>query len=240
MLPWLQMTEVHHPAAALAAARRAGIGVALGAWTVAATLACTPPARMCSSSGDCSGPSSSCVAGRCIAGGAVPAISTARRVVYEPVDVGYVSRGERAAPGVVATLGRTAGARAFLRFAVALRPEESVVEAFLAIERAPDVESDPAPIVVHVARVLDPWDGRSLSWATQPRVQDVGLPETRVSPASGARVRLDVRELVQRWRLRETTPLAVAVLADAASPTGVAFALAPGRTRGPELELYVK
>ncbi len=170
----------------------------------------------------------------------MPAISTARRLVYEPVDVGYISRGEQASPGAVAMLGRTGGTRAFLRFAVTLRPEESVVEAFLAIERAPDVASDPVPIVVHAVRVLDRWDGRSLSWATQPRVEDVGLPETRVSPASGARVRLDVRELVQRWRRRETTPLALAVLADAASSTGIAFALAPGRSRGPELELYVK
>ena len=101
-----------------------------------------------------------------------------------------------------------------------LRPEESVVEAFLAIERAPDVASDPVPIVVHAVRVLDRWDGRSLSWATQPRVEDVRLPETRVSPASSARVRLDVREARPALASQRNDPLALAVLADAARLDG--------------------
>ena len=51
----------------------------------------------------------------------------------------------------------------------------------------------PSPSRCTSARVVDPWDGRSLSWAVQPRVEEVGSPVTRVLPASGPLVRIDVR-----------------------------------------------
>ena len=102
---------------------------------------------------------------------------------------------------------------------------------------------DPAPVVLHVAPVVDRWDGGRTSWADQPRRSKIGLPETRVSAESGARVRLDVRALVERWRRRGEGELSLAVLADgggASGARGIAFALAPGVARGPELELYLR
>lgn len=211
--------------------------------------------------GDCAG-RSSCVAGRCVAAGAVPAISTARRMLYEPIDVGYVRRGGPPELPAIAALGRSDGALTFLRFSVPLPADAGVVEAYLLLDRVTDVDSDPEPIALHAVRVVDPWDGRSLSWAVQPRIEDVGAAVTRVLPASGALVRLDVRAIVERWRRRRSTDFGLAVVSGAPggasrAARGMAFALAPrgegseeaaslgaaGATagaRGPRLELYVR
>jgi hypothetical protein len=227
--------------------RLAAVPVALAGALAGAPASCVPPPqRMCTAPSDCGG-SSSCVAGRCIATGAVPAISTARRVVYEPVDVGYVRRGGPALQGTpagaVATFGLPGEPRMFMRFEVALRPDEALVEAFLAIERAPDVAADPATITLHAAPVVERWDGRLVSWGSQPRIEELGLPRTPVSAAGGARVRLDVRALLERWRRQRTSSdggVSLAVLSDGESASGVTFAMTPGRSRGPELELYLR
>jgi hypothetical protein len=217
--------------------------------------ACTPPPRMCAQESDC-GAQASCVAGRCVAHGATPAIDTARRLLVAPVDVAYVARGDSARGGAIATLGRASDpAITFLRFSVPLPPEVSVLEAYVVLERVSSIDVDAAPIALHAARVTSAWDGASLSWATQPRIEEIGSPVTRVSPGAGTLVRVDVRELVQRWRRRSRDELGVAIVSDFESPTGIAFALAPsdvardrddpilGARRqlgGPKLEVYVK
>jgi hypothetical protein len=212
-----------------------------------AGAACTPPLRMCTAAGDCGG-ASSCVAGRCVAHGSVPAISTARRMLYDPVQVGFTRRGADArSPGVpaVAALGGGDGALALARFSVRLPPEATVLEAYVLVGQVLDVDSDPGPIAVHAARVVEPWDERSLSWAVQPRIEEVGSPITQVYAGGRALIRLDVRAIVERWRRRSADDLGIAILAEAirgradagpASRTGVAVALAPG----PKLELYVR
>jgi hypothetical protein len=197
---------------------------------------------MCASEGDC-GAQASCVAGRCVAHGGVPAIATARRLLYAPVDVAYMRRGhdrEDAAPALV-MLGRDDGALTLLRFSVPLAPEAKVLEAYLVLDRPSGVEIDPAPISLHAARVLDAWDSRSISWARQPRLEEVGAPVTEASPASGPLVRIDVRALVESWRRRMGGDEGLAVVAAGKSATGMAFALASwGESHGPMLELYVK
>jgi len=210
-------------------ARRGTATVSMGAaapvlalaLAVVLLVACMPPPqRMCTAATDCGAGTSSCVAGRCIATGAVPAISTARRVVYEPVDVGYVRHGAPEASGAAAfaALGLAGDPRVFLRFDVSLRADDDLVEAFLAIERAPGVAADPMTIVLHAAPVLDRWESGRLSWG----------------------VRLDIRALLQRWRHGHSRELSLAVLSDGESTTGVTFALTPGPVRGPELELYIR
>jgi hypothetical protein len=243
--------------------RRAGKRAAGFLWLLA-SAGCLPVPRMCTSGGDCGG-ASSCVAGRCVARGAVPAISTARRVLYDPVEVGFVRRGgDPSLPAVVA-MGGSDGALAFLRFAVPLPPGAGVIEAYLLLDRVTEVDSDPEPVALHVVRVIEPWVERSLSWSVQPRVEEVGSPVTRVLPASGALVRLDVRALVERWRRRTGADFGLAIVSDTSGgasrsrPRGMAFALAPGggaswgdsgeasanggrseAARGPRLELYLR
>jgi hypothetical protein len=108
-----------------------------------------------------------------------------------------------------------------------LPAEVHVLEAYLVLERATDGEADPVPITLHATRIVQAWDGRSVSWARQPRFEEAGAPITRVWPSSGRLVRLDVRALVQRWRRRSGEDFGIAVLAEEATSTGIAFALAP-------------
>jgi hypothetical protein len=190
--------------------------------------ACVTPPRMCLSEGDC-GAQASCVAGRCVAHGATPAIDTARRLLFFPVDVAYLRSDADARDAAAATLGgvRDRGAIVLLRFSAPVAPDVNVLEAYLVLERATDVDADPTLVLLRAARIVDPWDGRSVSWARQPRVEEVGAPVTRVSPAAGALVRLDVRALVHRWRRRSGNDFGVAVVAEGQGLTGMAFALVP-------------
>jgi len=204
--------------------RSAGAVVSL---LVPLVTSCMPPPRMCAEQPDC-GAQASCVAGRCVAHGATAAIDNARRLLFEPLDAGWVQRGDAGAAPAVATLGRAGQPGiAFLRFGLPLAPETKVVEAYVLLERASDVDADPAPIALHAARVVSPWDSRSLSWARQPRVEEVGAPVTLVVPAGGPLVRIDVRDIVLRWRVRARDELGLALVAEGESVTGVAFALAP-------------
>ncbi len=206
-------------------------------------VCCSTPQRMCVGEGAC-GAQGQCVAGRCLAKGAAADVETARRLLYEPVEVAYVRRGESAGVPAIATLGGSDGAVALLRFFVPLPPEARVVEAYILFERAAEVDVDPAPVALRAVRVLDPWDGRSVSWARRPRTEGTGSPVTLVRPASGPWVRLDARALVRRWRDRGDSEQGVAIVAEANGPpgaSGVALALASGgAAAGPRLELYVK
>jgi hypothetical protein len=200
---------------------------------LAVLAACVHPARMCAAEVGCS-PGASCVAGRCLAHDALPAIATARRLVYEPVDVAYLRPDAPADAVGVAAVGRGDGALIIARFSVLLAPEVSILEAYLLLDRATDVEGDPAPVTLHAARLVQPWDVATVSWARQPRLEEVGAPETGVRPGSGAMVRLEVRGIVERWRRHDRGEMGIAVVAQGKSATGMAFVLPP------RLELYVK
>ena len=190
---------------------------------------------MCSGSTDCTS-GNLCVAGRCQtekADAGVPAIQfRTRRLVYAPAEAAYLRRGDGAARGSVPqifTLGRASDGDSvlFLQFSVPLAREVQVVEAYVLLERTDAVDADPTPIMLHAARVVDGWDANSVSWGTQPRVEEVRTPATQVSPASGSLVRIDVREIVRRWVNRDPRDQGVAILAERSSPTGIAFAFAP-------------
>jgi hypothetical protein len=223
--------------------------------------ACVPPPRMCVSETEC-GTQSACVAGRCVARGATPAIDSARRLLFSPVDVGWIHRGTGdGAEGspAVATLGRDDGAVLFLRFSLPLPRETTVLEAYLLLDRIPDATTDPAPLTFHAARIVSAWDSHSLTWGSQPPTEEVGAPVTRVAGSAGTTVRLEVREILQRWRKRERDDFGIAVVADGRSTTGLTFALAPydvpadrrdpvlagaegpvSQLEGPRLEAYVR
>ncbi len=196
---------------------------------------CVRATRMCVAESGC-GAGAACVAGRCLSRGATPAIAAATRKLYEPVDVAYLRPGQAAATEGFATLGRGDGALVLLRFSVPLSPETTLVEAYLVIDRATDIDSDPAPVLLRTERVAGGWDSRTTSWVTRPALEEFGGAETRVSAASASPVRLEVRALVERWRRREPGEMGVAIVADSppAPGRGVSLVL-PAR-----LELYVK
>lgn len=218
------------------------------AWVMALAVAvasgCTQRARMCNAPNEC-GASQGCVAGRCLPDGGVPAIQSARRLVYAPVDLAFIRRGDAptgGAPPPIAPLGRASDGAAILllRFDVPLAKDANVLEAYLDLERTSAVDVDLAPISLHAARIVGPWDGRSISWALQPRIEESRGASTTVAPAAGRLVRVDVRDLVLRWRIHEPADHGIAVVADATSATGMAFALSPVEENDDSIELSAK
>jgi hypothetical protein len=188
---------------------------------------------MCAADAGC-GAGAACVAGRCLSRGGSPAIAVASRLLYDPVEAAYLHPGEETATAGLATLGRGDGALALFRFAVPLAADATVVEAYLVMERAADVDADPTPVLLHAAGVVSDWDSASVTWARQPAIRELGGSETRVSGAPRSFVRVEVKTLVERWRRRSRGEFGLAVLAEGKSATGFAFVL-PAR-----LELYVK
>ena len=122
----------------------------------------------------------------------MPAIQSARRVIVDPVDVAYIRRGDSANGGelpAIFTLGRREGGEAllFLRFRVPIAKDAKILEAYLLLERTDAVESDPTPITLHASRIVDPWDARSISWATsRPSQPAAARPPRSEEPPSGS------------------------------------------------------
>jgi hypothetical protein len=185
-----------------------------------------------------------CVAGRCQPTDAgTPAIAEqsdagwlVRRIVLAPVDVAWVRAGDPPAIGAVPavfTLGRRDGDAILLsRFSAALPQDAKIIEAYLLLRRSRALDSDPAPVSVHAARIVSPWSSASVSWASQPSTEDVRSPTTRIDPAGPLIVRLDVRRIVERWRLHDRRDQGIAVITENTTPTGISFTFTPTSTVG--------
>ena len=192
--------------------------------------ACAPRARMCGGVTEC-GPGIPRVAGRCLPDGGIPAIQNARRLVVMPEDVADPRRGDGATKGALPsffTLGKSSESEAvlLLRFNVPLPKDVKVFEAYVLLTSHRFlVEVDPL-IGLHAARIIEPWDGKSTSWALQPKVEEARAPTTFAGP-NRAMVRVDVRDLVLRWLAHEKKDLGIAIVVENSSPTGLAFALTP-------------
>lgn len=204
----------------------------------AVVAACVERDRLCATTTEC-GTNAACVAGRCQpqikddAGRLLPpmiASPQVRRVIAAPTDIAYVSTRTGGGPSdlpPVLVLGRKGdGAALLMRFAVPIAPEESVVEAYVLLDRADVVETDPQPISLHAARIIDAWDGRSISYERQPRWEETSSPATIVSGAGRPLVRIDVRDLATHWKMRDPRDQGIVIVADDTSRTGMSFAAA--------------
>jgi len=169
-----------------------------------------------------------------------PAIDAARRLVVHPVDIAYLRRGDGPSGGALPplfSLGRDS-AVLMMRFSVALAANANVVEAYVVLRRTDAVDDDPAPISLHATRIVEAWEGRSISWALQPRVVDQRTPATVVEPGGPPLVRLDVRELVRQWPKHDPRDHGIAIVADNESRSGSTFAFrAVGADRGASSEV---
>ena len=219
---------------------------------------------MCTASTECGGKDVACVAGRCQPDrpNIKPAIDASKRLVFRPVDMAVVRRGQSASDGGLPpsfVLGHDGGTL-FMKFSASISPTVSVVEAYVVLRRADSVDDDPAPLSLHATRIVSGWNGRSTSWAQQPRLQEIRTPSTVVDPAGPSLVRLDVRDLVRQWAHRDPGDQGIAVIAENETRAGTTFALRAGGERSvepltgrpmdlrsssapdvePYLELYVK
>ncbi len=229
MLPW-RAVGVLYPSLAL-------VGVFLAG--------CAPRSRMCVAPADCAR-DFACVAGRCQLDkpNVKPAINTARRLVVRPVDLAYLRRGhaevDRLAP--VVAFGRDASVL-LMRFEVSLPKNANVLEAYVVLHRSEAVDDDPEPMSMHVNRIIEAWDGRSTSWARQPRTLETRLAATVVAPGGPRLVRLNVLEIVRLWQLRDPRDHGLALVADDSSRSGSTVALRSVTGSAdvePYLELYVR
>jgi hypothetical protein len=213
---------------------------------------CAARPQLCGGAAVC-GEGLDCVAGMCQA--APSPLAGSRRLVVPPADIAVLERGEGAAGGAVPslfTLGRAGeGVLLLLRFDLRLDRSVTVLRASLLLDRSGAVLADPEPVSLHALRVISRWSPRSVSWPTAPALQDVGAPRTVVEPAGPDRVRVDVTDLARRWLAHDPGDQGVAVVAENASRTGVAFtlgssALAPASAsdaadgQPPRLELYLR
>ena len=164
-----------------------------------------------------------------------PAIDAARRLVVRPVDFAYLRRGDPASGGALPplfALGRDS-ALLMMRFSVALPSNANIVEAYVVLRRSDAVDDDPAPISLHATRIVDGWEGRSISWALQPRVVESRAPATIVEPGGPSLVRMDVRDLVRQWPRHDARDQGIAIVAENETRTGTTFAFrAVGADRG--------
>jgi hypothetical protein len=230
--------------------------VAAGAASLA--LACARPSHLCERSTECG--TMACVAGRCQPEAGVPRIMSTRRLLRLPTKLAALSprnTGHPAPTGPRATLGES-DAQLLMDFDINLQPEESVVEAYVLLERA-DTPTDPsAPISLHATRIVEAWNPGSLSWAQRPSLDTRRTPVSWVRPGQRGVVRIDVLELVRQWRMPARDHHGLAIVSADHSGGGMTFALesgvalapdvgggseAPGTIlsdRGPCLELYVR
>lgn len=165
-----------------------------------------------------------------------PAIDAARRLVLHPIDIAYLRRGDAPSGGALPplfSLGKDS-AVLMMRFSVALAANANVVEAYVVLRRTDAVDDDPAPISLHATRIVEAWEGRSTSWALQPRVVDKRSPATVVEPGGPSLVRLDVRELVRQWPKHDPHDQGIAIVADNESRSGSTFAFISSAPVGPD------
>jgi hypothetical protein len=226
--------------------------LALGATLVAA---CRPRPNMCAEAQDCG--RASCVAGRCQSDAGPPQVDTASRYIYEPVDLACV-REEDPEPTAMppyCVLGRADSARLLVRYSVPLSDQADVVEAYVVLHKIETVQPDPIPLSLHASRIVGDWRGGSTLAATLPAFEPGRTAETHVG--WGDIVRVDVREIVKKWRRRDPNDRGIVIEATSSASasgsavisgsrenaSGMAFAVAPssdGSARVPSLELYLK
>lgn len=208
-----------------------------------AFAACVPPDRLCAADDPC-GDGKACVTGRC-----VPAKATARllevddagsplvkRRIVTPTEVAWLTPESREGGGIPVTVGFGGASRGvlLLRFTDVVVPTD-LVEAYVVLRRAPSVDPPMGPVRLKARAIQDEWGSATLSASRAPRLVDAPTPETRVLPAAGDVIRVDVRALVVAWAKGREQGIAVTVTEDPASPLYVA--LAPST---PVLELYVR
>jgi hypothetical protein len=195
----------------------------------------------------CAGPQTcergmTCVTGRCIKAGTELVAVDAQRIVVAPQEMVVVARGngDTALPAEIALGGAArASAVVLLRFPTPWGKRVRIARAFLTLEPAPGAIAETRPVLVSVARVLEPWSASDASWGRLPRMSAFeGNAYTGIGPAKA--LRIDVTTIVQRWALGRSTDQGLALTASSDAPLGPSYATGVSGGIGPRLDVYLR
>lgn len=166
----------------------------------------------------------------------------AQRIVVAPQEMAVVARGngDTALPGEI-PLGGAARASTvvLLRFPTPWGKRVRVARAFLTLEPAPGAIAETHPVLVSVARVLEPWSPSEASWGRLPRLSAFeGSAYTGIGPAKA--LRIDITTIVQRWALGRGSDQGLALTASSDAPLGPSYATGVAGGTGPRLDVYLR
>ena len=218
------------------------------AWLAAAWLVIASTSEGCANRiPPCVGPDdcqrgTSCAVGRCFKTGSELVPLDAQRIVVAPQEMAVVTRGERdrALPREI-TLGGTARASPIIlfRFPTPWGKRVRVARAFLTLEPAPGAVPETHPVLVSVARVLEPWAAAEVSWGRLPRLSAFeGSAYSGIGP--GKALRIDVTTIVQRWALGRSADQGLALAASSDAPLGPSYATGVAGGTGPRHDVYFR
>jgi len=216
-----------------------------GAALTATSLGCSsdlPGPKICAATAPCTA-GSSCVVGRCRGDGTLPAARNAPLLQFEPTTIASLSaRGEvstNESLGDALTLGRASDGEAMwlFRFALTLPDDARIQRALLVLDPLPGCEKRPGRMKLEVSNVLSAWSADTLR-SQRPKI---GLPMRALdAPVVPARIlRVDLTELVMRWREHRRRYHGLALIAHGDSATGACFSTGQSAGRGPRLEVLL-
>ncbi len=142
-----------------------------------------------------------------------------------------------AVPSLVVLGRQGTGARALFHFGVTLPAKGTLKSATILLTRSSDVDMAPSPVELHAERIVDPWDARLVSWPEQPRLVDVRTQHVLVRRDGAKTVRVDVKNIVQGWPLKDPSDQGIALVADSSTLTGAAFSYISRADDPPTLEV---
>ena len=183
-----------------------------------------------------------CTAGRCLKTGTELVSLDAQRIVVAPQEMVVVARGsgDSALPAEIPLGGSARSSPIVLfRFPTPWGKRVRVARAFLTLYPAPGTVPESRPVLVSVARVLEPWSASEASWGRLPRLSAFeGSAYTGIGPAKA--LRIDVTTIVQRWALGRSADQGLALTASSDAPFGPSYATGVSGGTGPRLDVYLR
>jgi len=183
-----------------------------------------------------------CTAGRCLKTGTELVPLDAQRIVVAPQEMVVVARGsgDSALPAEIPLGGSARSSPIVLfRFPTPWGKRVRVARAFLTLYPAPGTVPESRPVLVSVARVLEPWSASEASWGRLPRLSAFeGSAYTGIGPAKA--LRIDVTTIVQRWALGRSADQGLALTASSDAPFGPSYATGVSGGTGPRLDVYLR
>jgi hypothetical protein len=206
-----------------------------------ATFGCTNRPVPCVAADQCAR-GMTCAAGRCFKAGAELVPLDAQRIVVAADEIAVVARGngDRALPFEIPFGGSShPSAVVLLRFPTPWGKKARIARAFVTLEPAEGAIAETEPVLVSIARVLEPWSAKDASWGRLPRLSAFEGSAYAMSGRS-KRLRIDVTAIVQRWALGRGTDEGLALTASTGAPIGAAYGTGAGGSLGPRLDVYLR